>query len=106
LPVKLISALKGASPKNLCGVEVLGRGGGLHWECLDLDLSVPGLLSSLFSGLEWLAELGRIGLGIPPLPKQLQHAGTGARAAARAFDKGSPIEPKDLPAVRGCQIFL
>jgi len=34
---------------------------GLHWEGLDLDLSVPGLLSSLSSGPEWLAELGRIG---------------------------------------------
>ena len=61
LPVKLISGLKGARPKDLRAVEVLGRGGGLHWKGLDLDLSVPGLLSSLFSGPEWLAELGRIG---------------------------------------------
>jgi uncharacterized protein DUF2442 len=61
LPVKLISGLKGARPKDLRAVEVLGRGGGLHWEGLDLDLSVPGLLSSLFSGSKWLAELGRIG---------------------------------------------
>jgi hypothetical protein len=61
LPVKLISGLKGARPKDLRAVEVLGRGGGLHWEGLDLDLSVPGLLSSLFSGPVWLAELGRIG---------------------------------------------
>jgi len=61
LPVKLIAGLKGAKTKDLRAVEVLGRGGGLHWEGLDLDLSVPGLLSSLFSGPVWLAELGRIG---------------------------------------------
>jgi hypothetical protein len=61
LPVKLISGLKGAKPKDLRAVEVLGRSGGLHWGGLDLDLSVPGLLSSLFSGPEWLAEFGRIG---------------------------------------------
>jgi len=61
LPVKLISCLKGVRPKDLRAVEVLGRGSGLHWGGLDLDLSVPGLLSSLFSGPEWLAELGRIG---------------------------------------------
>jgi hypothetical protein len=61
LPVKLLSGLKEARPKNLRAVEVLGRGSGLHWEGLDLDLSVPGLLSSLFSGPEWLAVLGRIG---------------------------------------------
>ena len=56
LPVKLISALNGASPKDLRAVEVLGRGGGLHWEDLDLHLNVPGLLSSLFSGPEWLVR--------------------------------------------------
>jgi hypothetical protein len=61
LPVKLIAGLKRAKTKDLRAVEVLGRGGGLHWEGLDLDLSVPGLLTSLFSGPEWLAELGRIG---------------------------------------------
>jgi hypothetical protein len=47
LPVELISGLKGARPKDRRGVEVLGRGSGLHWEALDLDLSVPGLISSL-----------------------------------------------------------
>jgi len=27
---------------------ILGRGYGLHWEALDADLSVPGLLAGLF----------------------------------------------------------
>jgi hypothetical protein len=61
LPVKLIPALKGASPNEVRSVEVLGRGGGLHWEALDVDLSVPGLVSSVFAGPEWMAELGRVG---------------------------------------------
>jgi len=61
LPVKLIPSLKGVRPKDLRAVEVLGRGGGLHWESLDLDLSVPGLVSSMFPGTAWLAELGRVG---------------------------------------------
>jgi hypothetical protein len=29
-------------------VELLGAGSGLHWEALDVDLSVPGLLAGLF----------------------------------------------------------
>jgi hypothetical protein len=33
----------------------------LHFEGLDLDLSVPGLFSHLFARPEWLAELGRVG---------------------------------------------
>jgi hypothetical protein len=61
IPVKLIPALKGASQSDLRAVEVLGRGGGLHWEALDVDLSVPGLVSSVFAGPEWMAELGRVG---------------------------------------------
>jgi len=61
LPVKLIPNLGRATPEDIRAVEVLGRGGGLHFESLDLDLSVPGLLSSVFAGPDWLAEPGRIG---------------------------------------------
>lgn len=61
LPVKLIPELRKASSRHIREVEILGRGGGLHFETLDLDLSVPGLFSSVFAGPEWLAELGRVG---------------------------------------------
>ncbi len=61
VPVKLIPGLKRAAPSDMHAVEVLGRGGGLHWESLDLDLSVAALVSSVFAGPEWMAELGRIG---------------------------------------------
>jgi Protein of unknown function (DUF2442) len=61
LPVKLIPSLRRAAARDVRAVEILGRGGGLHWKRLDLDLSVPGLLSSVFAGPEWLVELGRIG---------------------------------------------
>jgi hypothetical protein len=61
IPVKLIPGLKRATASDVRSVEVLGRGGGLHWESLDLDLSVPALVSSVFAGPEWMAELGRIG---------------------------------------------
>ena len=61
LPVKLIPSLRRAAARDVRAVQILGRGGGLHWESLDLDLSVPDLLSSVFAGPERLAELGRIG---------------------------------------------
>lgn len=61
VPVKLIPSLRRAAARDVRAVEILGRGGGLHWGRLDLDLSVPGLLSSVLAGREWLAELGRIG---------------------------------------------
>jgi hypothetical protein len=61
IPVKLIPHLKRAAPSDVQSVEVLGRGSGLHWRRLDLDLSVPALVSSVFAGPEWMAELGRVG---------------------------------------------
>jgi len=75
LPVKLLPSLKRAGPKDIRAVEILGRGGGLHWESLDLDLSVPALVSSVFPGTAWLAELGRVG----------GHRTSAAKAVARAF---------------------
>jgi hypothetical protein len=47
VPLKLVPELNGASMRDIRTVEVLGRGGGLHWENLDLDLSVPALVSSV-----------------------------------------------------------
>jgi hypothetical protein len=61
IPVELIPSLKRAAPGDLRSVEVLGRGGGLHWERLDFDLSVPALVLSVFAGPSWMAELGRVG---------------------------------------------
>ncbi len=61
MPVKLIPNLKRAAPSDVQSVEVLGRGSGLHWESLDLDLSIRALVSSVFAGPEWMAELGRVG---------------------------------------------
>jgi hypothetical protein len=61
LPVELVPDLSRATPRDIRAVEILGRGGGLHFESLDLTLSVPGLVSSVFAGPEWLAELGRVG---------------------------------------------
>jgi hypothetical protein len=61
IPVKLIPELQKAPVRDIRKVEVLGRGGGLHWETLDVDISVPGLIASVFEGPMWLAELGRVG---------------------------------------------
>jgi hypothetical protein len=61
LPVDLIPDLKRATTREISSVEVSGRGGGLHWPSMDLDLSVPSLVSSAFEGRTWMAELGRLG---------------------------------------------
>jgi len=47
-PARLAQGLEHASHKDLAQVEILGMGFGLHWERLDVELSVPGLLAGLF----------------------------------------------------------
>jgi hypothetical protein len=44
VPVDIVLALRGASPRELGGVEVSPTGSALHWERLDVDLSVPALV--------------------------------------------------------------
>jgi Protein of unknown function (DUF2442) len=47
-PARLAQGLDAASDAELAEVEILGLGLGLHWERLDVDLSVPGLLAGMF----------------------------------------------------------
>jgi hypothetical protein len=47
-PAHLVQGLETATPEQLSQVEILGAGYGLHWEALDTDLSIPGVLAGLF----------------------------------------------------------
>jgi hypothetical protein len=58
-PVSLGQGLSDATPAQLAGVEILGEGFGLHWEELDVDLSIPGLLAGRFGTRAWMSELAR-----------------------------------------------
>ena len=55
-PPRLAQGLEAATADQLAQVEVLGIGGGLHWEALDADLSVPGLLAGLFGTRAYMAR--------------------------------------------------
>jgi hypothetical protein len=59
-PPRLAQGLESATEEQLAQVAILGAGSGLHWEALDADLSVPGLLAGLFGTKAHLArEAGR-----------------------------------------------
>ncbi len=55
-PPRLVEGLEHATEEQLAEVELLGAGSGLHWEALDADLSVPGLLAGLFGTQAHLAR--------------------------------------------------
>ena len=55
-PPKLAQGLEVATEEQLAEVEILGMGYGLHWETLDADLSIPGLLTGLLGTRAYLAQ--------------------------------------------------
>lgn len=59
-PARAIPALASASPGQLAAVTVSPGGSGLHWEELDADLSVAGLLLSAVTRSERPSELARL----------------------------------------------
>ena len=55
-PARLAEGLADASPEALADIEILGFGHGLHWEKLDVDYSVPGLVAGIFGTARWMAS--------------------------------------------------
>lgn len=60
-PPELVQGLAGASLDDLMQVEVTPSGQGLHWETLDVDMSIPSLMMGIFGTKAWMAELGSRG---------------------------------------------
>ena len=55
-PPRMALGLETATDNELATVEILRAGHGLHWEDLDADLSVPGLLAGLFGTKAYMAR--------------------------------------------------
>jgi hypothetical protein len=54
-PPGLVEGLDEASAAEIGEVEVIGAGYGLHWESLDLDYTVPGLMNGVSGTAKWMA---------------------------------------------------
>lgn len=55
-PARIGQGLENATDEELAQVELIGRGYGLHWEALDADLSIPGLMAGLFGTKSYMAR--------------------------------------------------
>ncbi len=55
-PPRLLQGLEHASPDEIAEVEVLGVGFGLHWETLDADFTVEGLMAGRFGTQRYMAR--------------------------------------------------
>lgn len=61
IPAQLLQGVAGAAPELIEEVEVDARGAGLHWETLDADLSLAGLVSGSFGSKRWMEDLAASG---------------------------------------------
>jgi hypothetical protein len=61
IPIHLLQGLVEASPQELAAVTLSPQGTALHWDALDVDFSVAGLVAGVFGTRVWMAELGRKG---------------------------------------------
>lgn len=55
-PPHLAQGLEAATDNQLAAVELLGQGYSLHWEELDVDLSLPALMAGIFGTRVWMAR--------------------------------------------------
>jgi hypothetical protein len=58
-PPQLGQGPEGSRPDQFAEIEIMGAGFGLHWEALDVDLSIAGLLAGRFGTMGWMSELAR-----------------------------------------------
>ena len=56
IPPGLIQGLDGATDDQLAEVQVQGKGYGLNWASLDVDVSVPGLMAGVFGTQSYMAR--------------------------------------------------
>jgi hypothetical protein len=55
-PPRLAQGLESATEAQLGQIEILGAGYGLHWEALDVDFTIPGLMAGLFGTRAYMAQ--------------------------------------------------
>lgn len=55
-PPRIAQGLETATADQLAEIEILGLGYGLHWEALDVDFSLPGLMAGVLGTKAYMAR--------------------------------------------------
>ena len=78
-PVSAFDALRSATPSQLAAVRVHTSGMSLHWDVLDVDLSVPGLLLSAIGEKEQRRQLASLAGKVTSAAKSKAARANGAK---------------------------
>ena len=61
LPIEDLQGLDNATHERIKNYELLGRGPGISFPDLDVDLYVPALIEGVYGNRRWMAQLGKKG---------------------------------------------
>jgi hypothetical protein len=61
IPPILIEGLSEAKPQDLENLHLSDYGRSIHWESLDVDLDIPGIVSGILGTKAWMSQLGKKG---------------------------------------------
>ncbi|ADV84051.1 DUF2442 domain-containing protein [Terriglobus saanensis] len=79
LPIEDVQGLGKATHKQIQNYELLGRGTGISFPDLDVDLYVPALMEGVYGNRRWMAHLGRKGGEARTAAKRLASQANGAK---------------------------
>ncbi len=79
LPIEELQGLGSAKRKQLENYELVGRGTGISFPDLDVDLYVPALIEGVYGNRRWMAQLGKKGGKAKSEAKRLAARANGAK---------------------------
>jgi hypothetical protein len=79
LPIEDVQGLGEAKHEQIQKYELLGRGTGIHFPELDVDLHVPALIEGVYGNRRWMAQLGKKGGAARTDAKRLAAQTNGAK---------------------------
>ncbi len=79
IPRKQLQGLENADARDVAKIELSGHGSSLHWEELDVDHYIPGLIEGVLGTRRWMAEIGHKGGSARSRAKVLSSRANGKR---------------------------
>jgi hypothetical protein len=84
LPIEDVQGLGNATHEQIQNYELLGRGTGISFPELDVDLYVPALIEGVYGNRRWMAQLGKKGGSAKTEAKRLAAKANGAKGGRPA----------------------
>lgn len=105
LPVEDVQGLGNATHRQIQNYELLGRGTGIHFPDLDVDLYVPALMEGVYGNRRWMAELGKKGGSSKSEAKRRAAKANGAKGGRPATAAVESHKTRVLKPVERCNPY-